>query len=274
VRTGAAALALSALALGAAVVALTRGHPQPQRAPLGMDRIAALEARVAELTRELDALKAGRAEPDRSGVPGLPFVQRPADAGDALSSPDAARREDDLKSIVDDAVERKAEEVLDDLRVKANKKPPMDVFAAALELTDEQRAATERIIVDGQRQIHRILETPTYDGARLMDQLVEIAARGIAEPGKDHGFGRWLGRVLTEQIPGTNETYGVRIESVKNAMRAEFKREWSEAQYREFEEWGVDPSEVEKVPGSPNEVIWKRIVERARVLGAEVPGDG
>jgi hypothetical protein len=142
-----------------------------------------------------------------------------------------------------------------------------------LELTEEQRAETERVIVEGQRELHRILETPTYDGTSLMDELVEIVARGFAEPGKDHGFGKWFGRVLTEKIPGTDETYATRIESVKNGMRTSFKREWSEAQYREFEEWGVDPTEVQEVPGSPNEALEKRIVERATSLGAEIPAD-
>jgi len=272
-RTGVVALALSALALGTAVVALTREGPQSQRVPLGLDRVAALEARVAELARDVEVLKAGRPGPARGDISDLPFVEQPADAGETAVRPDLAHGEEELKAIVDDAVERKTELVLDELRIKANKKPAIEVFASVLELTEEQRAVTERVIVDGQRQIHRILETPTYDGTQLMDQLVEIAARGIAQPGKDHGFGRWLGRVLTEQMPGTNETYGARIESVKNTMRAAFKREWSETQYREFEAWGVDPSEVEKVPGSPNEAVYKRIVERARALGADVPGD-
>lgn len=272
-RIAGAALALSGLALGLAVLAFTREAPQPQRSPLRADSVARLEAQVDELRREVEALKAGPPERTRSDVSGLPFVDRPSENGESGSSSEIAPGDDEIRTIVDDAVERKTERVLDELRIKANKKPAMEVFASVLELTDGQRAVTERVIVDGQRQIHRILETPTYDGTRLMDQLVEIAARGIAEPGKDHGFGRWLGRVLSDQMPGTNETYGARIEAVKNSMRASFKREWSEAQYREFEAWGVDPSEVEKVPGSPNEALWKRVTERARALGAEIPAD-
>jgi hypothetical protein len=56
-------------------------------------------------------------------------------------------------------------------------------------------------------------------------------------------------------------------------MRARFHRDWSEEQYREFETWGVDPTEIENVPGSPNEALLRRITERARALGAAIPGD-
>lgn len=271
-RVAGVALALSAVALGVAVVALRREPPEPRRAQARTDRDDALESQVAELRREVEALKADRPERPGSGVAAPPLVPRGAEEGEAAGHADTAGGEE-LKAIVDDAVQRKTERVLDELRVKTNKKPAMDAFASALKLSEGQRAATERVVVEGQQQVYAILGTPTYDGTNLVDQLVEIAAKGIAEPGKDHGWGLWLARVLSEKIPGTDETYGTRIESVKNGMRATFKREWSEAQYREFEAWGVDPTEIEGVPGSPNEALLKRVTDRARVLGAALPKD-
>ncbi|MHC4548739.1 MAG: hypothetical protein ACYTEZ_08160 [Planctomycetota bacterium] len=272
-KSGVVALALSALALGAAVFSLTRESPPPGRAAPRTDRVAAVEAQVAELTRELESLKAQKSRPIRRDPSGGPSGTPHPDAGDFGSPSDVAEDDPALAAIVDDAVDRKTKRVLDELRIKANKKPAMDVFASMLELTDEQRAATERVVVDGQRQVHAILDTPTADGTNLMNGLVEIVARRIAEPGRDHGFGRWFARIASEKIPGMDETYGARIESVKNAMRATFKRYWSAAQYREFEEWGVDPTEIEKVPGSPNAELWMRIAERARTLGADIPDD-
>jgi hypothetical protein len=267
-RVAGVALTLSAIALGVAVLALTRRPPEPPRAPARMDRVEALEAQIAELRREIGILRV--APQERTG-PGdaVPQPVRQHAEGPAP----AADGGEELKAIVDDAVERKTGQVLDEMRVKANKKPAMDVFAATLEMTEEQRALTERVVVEGQKEVHAILATPTYDGTNLMDQLVEIAAKGIAEPGKDHGWGPWLARVLSEKIPGTDDTYGARIETVKGRMRATFKREWSEAQYQEFESWGVDPTEIEKVPGSPNEALFKRVTERARALGADLPAD-
>jgi hypothetical protein len=100
---------------------------------------------------------------------------------------------------------------------------------------------------------------------------VDIVAKGMAEPGKDHGFGNWFGRIVNEKIPGTDATYAARIESMKNDMRARFRRDWSKEQYREFEEWKVDPTEIEQVPDSPNIALVERIKERARTFGATIP---
>ncbi len=247
----------------------TQESPRPQRAPARTDRLAAAEAEIAELKREVASLKAGRPQPTARDI--SESLGRIPRADDGEIRPDVVQDDPALTEIVEDAVDRKTKQVLDELRIKANKKPAMDVFASALELTPEQRADTERVIVDGQRQVHAILDTPTADGANLMDELIEIVAKGFAQPGKDHGFGRWIGRVLSEEFPGTDETYGARIESVKNAMRATFKRSWTAAQYKEFEEWGVDPTEVKDVPGSPNKELERRVIERARRLGAEIP---
>ena len=107
----------------------------------------------------------------------------------------------------------------------------------------------------------------------LMDDLIDIVAKGIAQPGKDHAWGPLFALIVSEKIPGTDETYGTRIESVKNRMRETFKRNWSEAQYREFEQWGVDPTEIGKVPDSPNTALMERIMERAKTLGADIPDD-
>lgn len=265
-NTGSVALILAALALGAAGYALTRESPTVQRAPVRVDRVTELETRIEELTREVALLRSAKPQRRESGAR--------ADGRDPVDSKSASELPEDetaLAAIVDDAVDRKTKMVIDELRVKANKKPAMDVFASMIELTREQRESAERVVVEGQRELHRILGTTTADGTNLMDELVEIMAHGIAQPGKDHGFGRWIGRVMSEKIPGTDDTYATRIEAVKNSMRATFQKEWTAEQYKEFKAWGVDPTEIDKVPGSPNEALGKRIMERAAVLGAEVP---
>lgn len=270
-RVAVAALALSVVALAVAVIRPTQESPPPQRAPVRTDRLATAEAEIAQLKREVASLRARLPGRIPGEVAGSDSAIVPTDTGEVAHPQELAGGDETLKAIVDDAVEKKTERVIDELRLKANKKPAMDVFARVLELTEEQRAATERVIVEGQRQVHEILNLPTHDGTLLMDELVEIFAKRIAEPGKDHGFGRWIARVLSEKVPGSEDTYAARIEAVKSNMRATFKRDWSAAQYREFEEWGVDPTEIEKVPGSPNDALGKRIVERARRLGAEIP---
>jgi hypothetical protein len=239
-----------------------------------MDRVADLERQVGELARDVEALKAGSPRRD-----GRDVVESPSPEGvDAREGggdqPDVAEGHAALEALVDVAVDRKTEKVLGELRAKADKKPAVDVFASMLDLTEAQRAAAERVIVAGQRELHRLLEVPTADGTNLMDQLVEIAARGMAEPGKDHGWGQWLARVLNEKVPGTDATYAARIEAVKGSMRASFERDWSKEQYREFLEWGVDPTEIQGVRDSPNVALVERITARARMLGANVPRGG
>jgi len=273
-RIAGVALVLSAVALAVAIIAPTRESPPPERAPMRTDRVAVLEAHVAELRLEVQSMKAEKAQRIGRDTSEPPAETRPTDVDDGGSPLAVARDDPALAEIVDDAVDRKTKQVLDELRIKADKKPAMDVFASMLELTHEQRAAAERVIVDGQRQVYTILDTPTVDGTNLLDDLIEVVAKGFAQPGKDHGFGRWIGRVLSEKIPRTDETYGARIESVKSAMRATFNRDWSEAQYKEFEEWGVDPTEIKKVPDSPSAELEKRVIERARTLGAEIPDGG
>ena len=124
-----------------------------------------------------------------------------------------------------------------------------------------------------QRKLHELLNTPTADGTVLMDELVDIVAKGMAQPGKDHGFGKWIGRLVSETVPGTNTTYATQLESVKTAMRTDFRREWTKEQYREFEEWKVDPTEIQNVADSPNVELMERIKERARTFGADIPDE-
>jgi hypothetical protein len=273
-RVGGVALLLSAVALGVAVFGVVRERAQPtKRTPVRTDRVAALEGEVAELKRELARMRAERGARESFRPPMGATAPDDASGGESATAPVIAEDNPELEAIVDDAVDRKTKAAFDELRIKGNKKPPIDAFASVLELTDEQRAVTERVVIDGQRELHAILNTVTADGRNMMDELVEIAAKGMAEPGKDHGWGKWIGRLVSEKVPGTDMTYAARIEGVKAAMRERFKREWTEEQYREYVEWGVDPTEVQNVPGSPNEAIFRRINERARQLGAEIPGD-
>jgi len=189
---------------------------------------------------------------------------------DAPGGTDNAR---ELEAIVNDAVNKKTERVLDKMRVKQNKKPSFDQFAKVLELSPEQKQAAERILAAGQRETAQILDTPTASGANLMNELADAFARGFANPGKDNGMGKWVGRLFTEKIPGTDQSYAERLGEISNRMKASLKQEWSADQYSEFEEWGVDPNEIQDVPGGADDMWGQRITSRARELGIELPED-
>lgn len=260
---------LSTAALGFAVFSYTQEPAAaPTRSSTDAKRVAELETKVQELAYEVSTLKAERAAGD--GASAVRSTKPPQLDENGEPMP-AAEGDPELAAMVDDAVDRKTKQVMDEMRIKQNKKPEMTVFAQMLELSKEQVAAAERTVVEGQRDVHQILETPTADGRNLMDELVELMAKGIAEPGKDHGWGQWIGSVMSQKVPGTDESYGVRIEAVKTRMRQTFQREWTKEQYAEYQAWGVDPTEIQNVPESPNQILWERIQDRARAMGARIP---
>ena len=70
----------------------------------------------------------------------------------------------------------------------------------------------------------------------------------------------------TETIPGTDVTYGARIESAKNEVREAFRSELTEEQYAEFEDWRMDPTEIQEIEDSPWADFEDRIAERVEDL--------
>ncbi len=277
-NASAIALVLSVVALGVAVY--PRDDPKTTaRKTNRVDRIVALERRVADLSAEVATWRARADHGAHENNPSLPSLRvdgenATEDRGNVPGDPRATPGKSEnsaLAAIVDDAVDRKTRQVMEEIRIKANKKPDIAVFAKMLELTPEQRRETEQVVADGQRRVHEALNIPTASGANLMDELVDIVAKGIAEPGKDHGLARLFGKITTENIPGTNTTYAAQIESVKAEMRSTFRQSWSKKQYEEYEQWRVDPTEVANVKDSPNVALMQRITDRAREFGAKTP---
>ncbi|MDJ0973318.1 MAG: hypothetical protein QNJ98_02505 [Planctomycetota bacterium] len=233
----------------------------------------------ADLLERLEAVEEDVARVEKVAtthvIPGMPSLagrEVDTDSGapapmDPLASPDAETK---VKDLVDEAVEKKAQQ----FRQMQNKKPSIDVFADVLELDEEQRALAEREIVRGQRELRSLLETPADDGTVFLDEIVETMAAGMANPGE--AGARWtklLGRLMTENVPGTDTTYAASAEAIKVTVRDAFKSGWSESQYERFESWQMDPTEVQGVEGSAWSDLENRVLERARDLGADIPED-
>ncbi|MHC4932822.1 MAG: hypothetical protein ACYTGV_11600, partial [Planctomycetota bacterium] len=181
-------LSLMALVLATAALAVAAFTKQPKpAAPSRSDaRLRDLQAQVAQLTRTVEELRAQL--PVRQGVDPtfLDGEARPVDIVPGTTSDFGAatsvQPEDRLKAMVDDAVAKKAKEVVDELSIKENKKPSMDVFASMLELNKDQRYAAEQEVIRGQREAYRILETPTRDGSNLMEELLDVVTKNFARP--------------------------------------------------------------------------------------------
>ena len=280
-------LVLSLAALGVAGYAITNPNTNTNDAANPVDtqvRLDEIDARLARLETAIRgaerpdeptliglATPAGAASPDRVAgatntagrtlAPGGPASTERAEAGEA---------EEQIRELVDEAVTKKAAQI----QQMQDKKPSIDAFSKTLALTDAQREVVEREVVLAQQQIRSLLETPTADGTNLLDELVEVMAEGIARPGEKSERGmKWFGRILTEEVPGTGETYAAQAERAKEQLRRTLRQELTEEQHALYESWQMDPSEVQDVPNSPWKDLQGRIVERAKDLGATIPDD-
>ncbi len=281
-----AALAIGLVGVGLGGYALTQGPQTSDALELRLasleDEIGRLEGLVTEratqLTSEPGPTLLGMAPTDVATGAGRPDVSPgEREEGPALAAADlpqdvlAGKTEEEIAALVDKAVEKKTEQML----AMRNKKPTLDVFAKTLGLTDEQRETAEREVARGQHEIKSVLETPAEDGTIFLDEVVEVMAHGMANPGKNGE--RWkklLGRITTEKVPGTDQTYAARAESIKQSVRDNFKRSWTKKQYTTFETWRMDPTEVQGVEGGAWDSLRPRLIERAKQLGAKKPDDG
>jgi hypothetical protein len=277
------ALALGVVAIALGAYALTRDAPDSsgleERLLEVEGKVARIEAAVAALDRAAPAaptlmgytLEDEPGPPEPAGVAPVRGEDAGAEDAGGAASPDAPpRTAEEIQELVDKAVEKKAAQ----MQGMRNKKPPLDLFARTLGLDDAQREQLARDVVRAQHAIQQVLEIPADDGTNFIEELVEVMADGMAHPGENPGRGKALfGRLKAERIPGSDETYADRVEVLKNALRSSFERSWTAKQYATFEQWQMDPTQIQGIEGSPFKAIERRVVERARQLGAKLPGD-
>ncbi|MDF1703057.1 MAG: hypothetical protein P1V36_18055 [Planctomycetota bacterium] len=270
------------LAVGAAGVA---GYAATREPAAGGDvdaRLLAVEDQLSRVEAELGALRAAsRPPPSLMGLsptaedPAVGAAQRAAAEAAAAATQEPlvieeGAKAEALRELVNEAVEKKAAQ----MRAMREKKPSLDSFAAVLELDEAQREKVARDVVASQQEIRTLLEIPAEDGTVFLDELVDILAGGIAQPGSGKERGAALfGRLMSEKVPGTDETYAAQAEAVKARLRTSFQRDFSTTQYATFEAWRMDPTEIKDIPGSPWKDLEGRVLERARALGAKLPGD-
>jgi hypothetical protein len=232
------------------------------------DGEAGVRARLLALETELLEL---RLERERASETGAADAGAPAStAAGVLSGGAGSAVTEQVLAAVDERIDQAVEEKAEELERKRNKKPSLDAVAEELALDPYQREVVEREVRQGQHQIRAILETPTADGSNLLDGLVEAMACSEAKrPDAGARWAAWIGRVMTETVPGTDQTYAARAEAVKASVREAFRRELTDDQYIEFEAWAFDPTEMEGISDSAWADLEGRVEERARLM-AEV----
>ena len=129
-----------------------------------------------------------------------------------------------------------------------------DVMVRLQQVEETVAQADQTLSSTIEKQVEEIVD-------ERVDELVDVIAYGEAKhPEAGKRFIKWLGRVMTEKIPGTDVTYGADIDIIKNNTREAFRSEFTEEQYAEFESWGVDPTEIQEIKDSP----WTDLEERVK----------
>lgn len=276
------AIAITLIVVGAAIsVALILKPSDPVRMEALENRIEALEHRVAELIAKpmdtnivarLDAVEAMAG--NRSEKEAL-LTESDAKKGDVMArlkdiEHSVAKADQALSETIDERVAAVIDDKVSELEGKQaileNKEPTLDDFAEVLGLNESQRLVVEDEVRFGQKEVRNILDIPTADGSNLINELVEVMAYGgIQHPDTTKRYMKFIGRVMSETIPGTDETYGTRIEAAKGKVRDGFRMVFTEEQYAEFEKWELDPTEIKEIANSPwvdiGELIQKRMLE-------------
>jgi hypothetical protein len=212
--------------------------------------VAVQERQVRQLAATVDVRDA-RPAPPGDGATVAPASGQPSPPAD----PEGQR------ALIRALVEKEVEAV----KVKEEKKPSLDRFAAHLQLSDVQREAVQREVVRAQREIMDTLRQPAQDGTVFLEELVDVFVIGASGDQAKAG-GKMIqlfARLTTEKIPGTDRTYAAHVDGIKAGVKESFRRDFSTEQYAAYQGMGVaeDPTEMQ-VPGSPWMELMQKVAEK------------
>ena len=70
---------------------------------------------------------------------------------------------------------------------------------------------------------------------------------------------------------GFAETYAQQADALKATVRDAFKRDWSESQYKLFETWQMDPTDISIFPTMQPKYRWIRIPASVLLMAQNRP---
>lgn len=142
--------------------------------------------------------------------------------------------------------------------------PPLSQVAATLELEAWQREQVQREVLNGQKETLALLSTPTKDGTLMIDEIMTtyINAQALPPEQAQASLMKFYGRLMTEVVPGTGETYAQRMAAVNSRVSDGLRRSFSQDQWTEYEKMGItDPTQIQ-VEGSPWEKAFQEYSRR------------
>ena len=72
--------------------------------------------------------------------------------------------------------------------------------------------------------------------------------------------------LLQKRVRGSDQTYQTQLATVKSSLTTAFKRELTEQQFTEFEEWKFEPDRMKGISDSPFSDLEERIKKRTLEL--------
>ena len=236
-KTAAALLLVPALAALLWAAVQTRGLRDEVREL--KDRLARVEARpraatpAAEEAKAVDDLRAeiARVEAKVAAAPSRPG---------ALPS---AVTEEDIRKIVDERLEEKKAEPAEK---KAegfggdDRKMPLHDMSKELALDPETQRRVGEIANRAKREIFDVLKTPRADGTEMAADLIGAFLSGDAEKTK-----AVFGRLFTEKVPGSDQTYLVAVTGIQDRARQQLRGTMGDALYGRYEHMNVRPENIE-----------------------------
>ena len=152
-----------------------------------------------------------------------------------------------LENSVSERIEAKLTKRLD--KVATRKRTPQgewiaphDELAEELQLEDSQRRRTERIFNDAHDVMFELFRSEQSDGGSLVDDL---ASDLIAGKPNVEATQRFMKRIFTETIPGTETKYLERLIELRSTVFSELSDELNSLQRARLETLKIDPLRVQ-----------------------------
>ncbi len=191
-------------------------------------RIGALERRVATgAQRAASEASATEVAEEAGGLTGM-----------APGSEDAESLADDVARRVEERMSEKIDRLAGRERNGQGEwKAPIDELTEELSLDETQQERAKQIFDRAKDEMYALLKTTRLDGGSLLDDLADDLAQGgdIQET-----FGRFIGKLISDRVPGTDDTYLAHILESRRGLEGELGTHLSDEQMVEFRRLRVD----------------------------------
>ncbi|MBI5779175.1 MAG: serine/threonine protein kinase [Planctomycetes bacterium] len=120
------------------------------------------------------------------------------------------------------------------------KKGAFEDWARFLSLTEEQKNQAKPIIIASQTEALNVLTAPRADGTNAFSELSKLDDPALTQEDKQAR----IARILSLQVPGTQDTYLSKLTNIKLNMDMKLKRILSEEQFQKYKRKNLDVFDV------------------------------